>query len=125
MKNILKITDNLPGKCYCGHDCSRCITYCATISNDEKLKTQAQEFYKNQFGYDVSIDEVHCLGGRSSEIFVLCKDCPFIKCCREKNIAACVDCELYPCEKISGYEKEYVNKYHQMPESNAMTLNEA
>lgn len=106
---------SVPGKCYCGHDCSRCITYLATINNDEKLKTHTQEFYKSQFGYDVSIDQVHCLGGRSSEIFVLCRGCPFIKCSKEKNISACVDCEVYPCEKISSYEKKYVNKYHQIP----------
>lgn len=105
-----------PGKCYCGHDCSRCITYIATINNDENLKAQVKEFYKNQFCYDIPIDEVHCLGGRSSEMFIFCRDCPFIKCCRERKISACVDCAVYPCKKIGEYEKKYVNKYHQIAE---------
>lgn len=34
--------------CYCGHDCSRCLTYLATINNDEDLRKQTQEFYKGE-----------------------------------------------------------------------------
>ena len=26
--------------CYCGHDCARCLTYLATINDDEDLRKQ-------------------------------------------------------------------------------------
>lgn len=32
--------------CYCGHDCSRCITYIATQNDDDTLREQSQRFYK-------------------------------------------------------------------------------
>ena len=64
--------------CYCGHDCARCLTYLATINNDEDLRKQSQEFYKAEFGIDIPLKDIHCLGGRSEDIFYLCKECPFI-----------------------------------------------
>ena len=42
----------------CGHDCSRCITYLATIKNDDTLRKQSQQFYKTMFGLDIPLDEV-------------------------------------------------------------------
>ena len=40
--------------CYCGHDCARCLTYLATINNDEELRKQSQSFYKIEFGIGYS-----------------------------------------------------------------------
>ena len=31
-------------KCYCGHDCSRCVTYIATQTDDDSLREQSQSF---------------------------------------------------------------------------------
>lgn len=33
--------------CYCGHDCSKCVTYIATQRNDDNLRRQSQRFYKD------------------------------------------------------------------------------
>ena len=49
--------------CYCGHDCARCLTYLATIRNDEKLRKQSQRFYKTEFGIDIPLKDIYCLGG--------------------------------------------------------------
>ena len=100
--------------CYCGHDCSRCLTYLATISNDDDLRKQSQEFYKTEFGIDIPLEEIHCLGGRSKDIFYLCKECPFIKCCKEHSIEMCCDCPKYPCQNIKEYQEKYVNKCNQI-----------
>ena len=59
----------------CGHDCSRCITYLATIKNDDTLRKQSQQFYKTMFGLDIPLDEVNCLGCQSNNVFKLCKNC--------------------------------------------------
>lgn len=34
--------------CYCGHDCSRCLTYLATVNNDNDLREKSQRFYKDE-----------------------------------------------------------------------------
>ena len=100
--------------CYCGHDCSRCLTYLATINNDENLRKQSQEFYKAEFGVDIPLEDIHCLGGRSDNRFYLCKECPFIKCCKEHNAKMCPECCDYPCEAIKDYQEKYVNKCNQI-----------
>lgn len=100
--------------CYCGHDCARCLTYLATINNDEELRKQSQSFYKTEFGMDIPLADIHCLGGHSEDIFYLCKECPFIKCCKEHSIEMCCDCPKYPCKDIKEYQEKYVNKCNQI-----------
>jgi FMN phosphatase YigB (HAD superfamily) len=41
--------------CFCVHDCSRCVTYLATIRNDADLRRQSQQFYIDEFGYDIPL----------------------------------------------------------------------
>lgn len=55
--------------CYCGHDCARCITYIATQRNDNTLRRQSQNFYKESFGLDLPLHEFNCSGGRSDRVF--------------------------------------------------------
>ncbi len=100
--------------CCCGHDCSRCLTYLATINNDEKMRKQAQMFYKTEMGIDIPIKDIHCLGGCSKDVFCLCQECPFIKCCDEHNVEICSDCPGFPCELIKSYQENYVNKCNQI-----------
>ena len=100
--------------CCCGHDCSRCLTYLATINNDENLRKQSQSFYKTEFAIDIPLKDIHCLGGRSEDVFCLCKECLFIKCYKEHEIEMCSECCDYPCEKIKDYQEKYVNKCNQI-----------
>ena len=100
--------------CYCGHDCARCLTYLATINDDEELRKQSQSFYKTEFGIDIPLENIHCLGGRSEDIFCLCKECPFITCCKEHKTEMCSECCDYPCKKIKCYQEKYVNKCNQI-----------
>lgn len=116
MKNFVPswYSDFRPGKCFCGHDCSRCITYLATVRNDENLRIQSQRFYKDAFNLDIPLNEMHCFGGRSNNIFKLCCDCPWMKCCRERKIDACSECAEYPCKPLAEYQAKYVNKCNQL-----------
>ena len=100
--------------CYCGHGCARYLTYIATINNDEDLRKQSQNFYKTEFGIDIPLKDIHCFGGRSKDLFYLCKECPFIKCCKEHKTEMCSECCDYPCEKIKDYQEKYVNKCNQI-----------
>lgn len=100
--------------CYCGHDCSKCITYIATQNNDDMLRKESRRFYRETFRLDIPLEKFHCEGGRSSNVFTLCGDCPFIKCCREHGIEACMECVDYPCKEIAEYQIKYVNKANQL-----------
>ena len=62
--------------CYCGHDCSRCITYLATIRQDEALRKESQRFYQEHFHRELPLAEISCLGGRSNQVMPLCRECP-------------------------------------------------
>lgn len=99
--------------CFCGHDCSRCVTYLATAGDDDELRRQSKQFYENFFNRDISLCDFNCYGGRSGTVFSLCQECPFSKCCREKNIHSCNECEKQ-CEMFKDYQKKYVNKYNQL-----------
>ena len=118
---ITRITDSTHriGKlfslpCYCGHDCARCITYIASLRNDDNLRRQSQSFYKGQFGLDISLEKINCEGGRSQNVFELCKGCPFVKCCKERSVDFCSKCLEYPCKELSDYQAKYVNKCNQV-----------
>lgn len=100
--------------CYCGHDCARCITYIATLRNDDNLRRQSQSFYKERFGLDIPLEKFNCEGGRSQNVFELCKECPFVKCCKERSVDSCSKCPEYPCKEISDYQVKYVNKCNQI-----------
>ena len=103
-------------QCYCGHECLKCVTYIATITNDDDLRIQSQTFYKERLGLDIPLEKIYCYGGRSKDIFELCKECPFKKCCIEHGIDACSKCLKYPCKEILDYEERYVNKSNQRKE---------
>ena len=100
--------------CYCGHDCSKCVTYIATQTNNDDFRRQAQNFYKESFGLDIPLEKFYCDGGRSKNMFELCMVCPFKKCCIERGIDSCSKCSEYPCKEISDYQAKYVNKCNQL-----------
>ncbi len=101
---------NEESKCYCGHDCSRCVTYLATQADDDCLRERSQRFYKEQFEMEIPLEKLNCHGGRTDKIFEPCKDCPFRKCCIEKGFSSCKSCPEYPCNTLKNYQEKYVNK---------------
>lgn len=100
--------------CFCGHNCSKCVTYIATQKNDNNLRKQSQDFYKENFGLDIPLEKFICEGGRSNNKFELCIDCPFIKCCKKHGVDSCYECSQYPCKEIADYQEKYVNKCIQI-----------
>lgn len=103
-----------PSPCFCGHDCSRCYLYLGTKFSSEEYKTKAREFYKAEFGIDVPREKLHCMGGRSEDLFYLCEACPFRSCARDKNLASCRECETYPCAELKKYTEKHVNRCGQL-----------
>ncbi len=104
-----------PNPCFCGHDCARCVTFLATVREDESLRERSREFYRKTFGIDLPADEFRCHGGRTDKVFRLCRECPFASCCRERGIPSCEECPEFPCAMLADYREKYVNKTNQLP----------
>jgi hypothetical protein len=99
-----------PGLCYCGHDCSRCFTYLATVNDDAAMREESFRFYK----WKIPFEKIRCMGGRSGDIFEACRECPFMKCCKERGYDFCKECTDYPCETLAPFLEKYVNKVLQI-----------
>ena len=102
--------------CYCGHDCARCVTYRATVEQNESLREQAQRFYRESFALEVPLSELCCQGGRGESVMSLCRECPWKLCCERQGIEACDQCKQYPCRQLAAYMEKYVNKCNQLNE---------
>ena len=100
--------------CYCGHDCASCVTFAATQTDDDALRRRAQQFYRETFGIELPLSEIRCEGGRSENVFALCRTCPFMQCCRTRGVDACEDCPEFPCAEIAAYREKYVNRCNQL-----------
>ena len=105
------------GVCFCGHDCSRCLVYLATVTDKPETaaeyRRQAQDFYRDTLHMEIPPEKLVCLGGRSDAVMEVCLACPFRKCCQDRNIDRCRDCPDYPCDEIAAYEAQWVNKANQ------------
>ena len=100
--------------CCCGHDCSRCKTFIATLNGDTEMKKEIAGFYKTEFKQDISTEKIHCFSAKSDEIMEGCLSCPFTACCKKKNVALCAECEEYPCGMLRDYQEKYVNRVNQV-----------
>lgn len=100
--------------CHCGHDCSRCKTFIATLTNDNTLREEVISFYKTTFNTDTTQDELYCLSGNSDNIMRKCQECPWISCAKSKKVDSCSECHKYPCKSLAEYQHKYVNKYNQI-----------
>ena len=99
--------------CYCGHDCSKCKVYLATLSGDAAMREESLRFYKEQMNLDIPPERMLCHGGRSDEIMEACQGCPFAKCCKEKGIHSCAECTRQ-CKTFRWHVEKYVNQCNQL-----------
>ena len=83
----------------CGNDCSACPRYTAHPyeKTEDELRHTAELWmkigYRNEI---VSNEEISCLGCNTEN---WCRY-RIVKCCGERNIKNCAECEEYPCEKL-------------------------
>ena len=106
-------TKTAPVGC-CGHDCTRCKTYLATLHEDADLRQQSMQFYHDTFSVDLPSEEFVCHGCRSESVFALCRDCPFTACADRHRIMHCVECAEYPCAMLADYQEKYLNRCNQI-----------
>ena len=81
----------------CGLYCGVCAIYIADRDDNLKFKERLTDVY------GVGIEELHCKGCLSDEIFKYCEVCPIRECTREKGYEGCNECEDFPCKFVEDF----------------------
>ena len=111
---IADLDKNPTLRCCCGQDCAQCIIYRATVQNDEPLRARAKAVYRDVLGRDLPTEEFYCLGVFSPIVFSLCRECPWVACCKKHGVRYCDDCSEFPCSAIQEYRAKYVNRHSDL-----------
>jgi len=91
----------------CGINCHDCEAYIATQSNDMDVLKRHQDNLLEQYGKELSLEELKCDGclGKGRQI-PYCSICEIRICARQKGFVNCAACEDFPCAKGSFIWKE-------------------
>ena len=85
----------------CGLYCGVCSIYIAHRDDNHKFKQVLMKVYKS---FVKSVDDISCTGCLSDGIvFPVCQVCSIKKCCNEKNIKGCYQCDDFPCKFIDNF----------------------
>ncbi|MFW9936484.1 MAG: DUF3795 domain-containing protein [Candidatus Thorarchaeota archaeon] len=85
----------------CGLYCGVCSIYIAHRDNNIKFKQVLLPVYK---AFAKSVDDIACTGCLSSDVvFPVCRSCPIKKCCTDKGIEGCYQCDEFPCKFITNF----------------------
>jgi hypothetical protein len=81
----------------CGLYCGVCGVYIATKENNEKFKERLTTVY------GVKVEDIHCRGCLSDEVWLFCNECRIRDCCLKKGFEGCHQCSEFPCKHIDDF----------------------
>jgi hypothetical protein len=87
----------------CGLDCESCDARIATVANDDKLREETAQKWREMYGAtDVDAASINCMGCRVGGVkFSQWNVCEIRKCAQEKGFNTCGDCkELDTCQTV-------------------------
>jgi predicted RNA-binding Zn-ribbon protein involved in translation (DUF1610 family) len=85
----------------CGLYCGVCSIYIAHRDNNLKFKERLLPVYK---AFAKTIEDISCTGCLSSDVvFPVCNVCSIKKCCMDKEIDGCHQCDDFPCKFIENF----------------------
>ncbi len=85
----------------CGLYCGVCSIYIAHRDNNLKFKEKLLPIYR---AFAKSVDDIACTGCLSDGIvFPVCRICSIKKCCNDKGIEGCHQCNEFPCKFINNF----------------------
>jgi predicted RNA-binding Zn-ribbon protein involved in translation (DUF1610 family) len=95
----------------CGLYCGVCAIYMATRDNNTKLKERLANLYKGQTpgkgmlpnSENLTVEDIHCLGCLSDDLFMHCRQCEIRACVEEKGYTGCHECHDFPCRHIDTF----------------------
>ncbi len=81
----------------CGLYCGVCAIYMAHKENNLKFKERLPQVY------GVNLEDIHCEGCLSNDLFKYCQVCPIRSCAQKKGVEGCHLCGDFPCEYIDNF----------------------
>jgi hypothetical protein len=92
---------------YCGLVCSDCPTFLATQIDDDVARQKTANLYAEKFGLNLKPQDINCDGCKSDggKLIGYCLTCEIRRCCREKALEDCAQCDDQPCEKLTRFHE--------------------
>jgi predicted RNA-binding Zn-ribbon protein involved in translation (DUF1610 family) len=85
---------------YCGLNCGACPVLAANERGDEAwIKATAEQWKKKP-------EDLRCHGCKTDVTAAFCTNCGMRNCARERGLEFCVECDEYPCDKISAFRND-------------------
>ena len=81
----------------CGLYCGVCGILIADRDNNQKFKEKLCTVYGTK------VEDLHCKGCLSDDVFGYCKVCSIKTCTKEKGYDGCHQCDDFPCELIEKF----------------------
>jgi hypothetical protein len=79
---------------YCGLYCGACEIL--LMNELGRIEEKAKE-------WKMDINDIKCLGCKSNQNAIYCRECYFKKCAQLKEIDFCNQCSDFPCEKLKDF----------------------
>jgi len=95
----------------CGLYCGVCAIHIAGRDNNRKFKERLVSLYQGDVpgkgtlpnSENLTVDDIHCRGCLSDDLFMHCKQCEIRDCTREKGYSGCHECDEFPCDLIENF----------------------
>ncbi|HWR25034.1 MAG TPA: DUF3795 domain-containing protein [Methanosarcina sp.] len=105
---------------YCGINCDICPVRIATAEGDNELRRKTAKEWSalyvdilESFGINsLKPEDMNCSGCKSEHShFIGCAACPIKKCCQERQIGTCANCDEYDsCDMLKGFYSSTANQ---------------
>lgn len=102
----------------CGYCCDICRAFAGNIRKKDE-RAALSGYWKDYFGLDIPVDEMHCDGCRckKADAHLLDDSCPVRACVLDKKLNDCSECASYPCDTFltrKGYSHEEVDAIKEL-----------
>lgn len=89
----------------CGLDCSQCGAYIATQEDDWNKRVEVAKEWSEKYKADFTPEQIVCNGCTSDGPWFTHAEhgCEIRKCCIEKSVPTCLECDEYACEQLQGF----------------------
>jgi hypothetical protein len=87
---------------FCGIVCTECLTYKATLKNDNKARAKIAEEWSTRYKHDFKPEDINCNGCLAEGKIQIgyCSVCDIRKCGTNRKLLNCGYCIEYPCDKL-------------------------
>jgi hypothetical protein len=88
---------------YCGLACHECGAYLATISDDDRKRSEVAKQWSKEYESSIRPEDIDCLGCLlpNERLFGYCRQCKIRSCAIALNVENCAHCDSFGCEKVA------------------------